>query len=64
MTNEGANCSNCVHQDTRPKKQCRQCVTRDGRPGWDPAPGVKTRLIEVYETLTRRRYLVRKVVLD
>ncbi len=60
--NVGATCQTCAHQKTRPRNKCRQCVARSGKPGWDPAPGVQVQLCEVYETLTKRRYLARKVI--
>lgn len=46
--NVGASCNNCKYQGGINKKACRQCENKSGMPGWDPAPGVKTKVFPLY----------------
>lgn len=62
IENEGATCDTCAHKGGKSMKQCRKCYNRDGRPGWDPAPGVQTKIAHAYEYSTNREYLIRQVV--
>lgn len=39
IINIGATCDTCAKQGQ--KKGCKPCLTRNGRPGWEPAPGVQ-----------------------
>lgn len=65
--NEGATCPTCIYQEGALKKeldavrQCKKCMRRDGRPGWDPKPSVR---IEVFEKLINCRQvrMVRRVI--
>lgn len=43
--NRNAFCDNCKNNGgKKDPKSCRKCSRMDGRPGWEPAPGVQVRL--------------------
>jgi hypothetical protein len=47
VENRGADCSNCAHNGKSKlgniHPACRLCYSREGHPGWEPAPGVRVR---------------------
>lgn len=65
--NQGATCPKCIWQepalkgDITAKYQCKKCMGRDGRKGFDPKPGVN---VEHVNAVGRngRLIMVRKVI--
>lgn len=65
--NEGATCPTCIYQEGALRKeldavrQCKKCMRRDGRPGWDPKPSVR---VEFSERIFRNKQsrTVRRVI--
>ena len=65
--NEGATCPTCIYQEGALKKeldavrQCKKCMKRNGRPGWDPKPSVQ---VEFRARINNRNqtYTVRRVI--
>jgi hypothetical protein len=47
IRNEKASCYTCkyntisLERHNEAKKACKKCATKNGYPGWEPAPGVK-----------------------
>ena len=45
--NEGATCITCIYQEGALRKeldsvrQCKKCLGKNSRPGWDPKPSVR-----------------------
>ncbi len=62
MRNEGARCSNCKYNGGLNKKACRRCMNREGKPGWEPAEGVKTRMRDSYICKLNRWEKIREVL--
>ena len=62
MQNFGANCKNCRFEGGHNSKQCRKCATKDGRPGWEPAPGIKVRYGETYSPPDWKAKAYREVI--
>lgn len=62
--NEGADCTNCAYQGGKDIKQCKICARKDGRLGWDPAPGVQTQVVDCYMPYKRgnKNTKIRKVI--
>lgn len=60
--NIGASCNNCEYRGGQNKKACRKCAARDGLPGWEPAPGVKTKVFPLYSGPNMKLQNCRQVI--
>ncbi|SDN25073.1 hypothetical protein SAMN04488502_11572 [Dendrosporobacter quercicolus] len=65
--NQNASCINCIYQESALKKeldavrQCKKCMRKNGRPGWDPKPTVKLEFSQGTD-YRGKSFIVRRVI--
>lgn len=55
IINVGASCGTCLYKDKSKPGNCHRCMNANGRPGWDPLPGVKLTIGQDWLGRTTRR---------